>query len=542
VCHSGKATVYFFSELPSITKDRVTHISKADQKQINPDQYELLQFYLLEGTVIEARLDVRNSAGNSVEEDPLYDAYLIQGERNFASWKGFGSRYKMKLGNESELVYNVTKSDLYFFIVTNENIRNNIDVTVYFVILKTRFDLSEEMRTCNTHGNTCSFRIEFGSNDIAVIDIEYHPGGTAHAYNITTSCEPNIRMYVVCLVASPSVFLVFWCIMLWVCFRERKTEVPDVVNTPVPRRDIGYSIFESPSLTQLRINKWVQDLPSANGPSHVSAGDDSETENDVRKISSEAPSMEREETTCDHAAVNRDRKVSSEVTSMKPEKATCDSAGLEPEAERRVRKVSFGPPPVELQEPNGEEQELSSSRPRSRSRSSSILKWRPRSYTDPTYDRTFLIENEETEYDMYSIYEVPPMEHHETIEQEVQKLPPFDINGPGGRECEKEPSNCGYHGTPTLRREQEVQTLASFDNGSVYDPTCLAEEAPPLGTGATNTDQSQYEIGHINYVAPPFEQHAIVLQEVRESSSSYVGTTSDEAGLINNAEVDVCWV
>jgi hypothetical protein len=280
VCPFGKINVYYFDTLPDMNKTRTARLYTTEKKGLSSNHYQVVHFYLPEGATVIGRIKTTSSSWYS-----LSDIYLVQGDGNYAAWKDDVSHccYVKKLTSQSEFTYNVTETDVYYFIVTNEDLgvpfldnpTGVIDVTMTFLILKPEFDLRQNMKKCTSFGNTCSFKVDFGSNEIAIVETGHDKDWTAfgYTYDIGTSCQPNVGMYVLCFVACPMFFLMLWSTMLWFCFREKKTYVSEMRNQPELGREMRDSLHGVPPIDQQGTHEQaLQNFPPAeNGPTHDQA-------------------------------------------------------------------------------------------------------------------------------------------------------------------------------------------------------------------------------------------------------------------------------
>ncbi|XP_060084060.1 uncharacterized protein LOC132563318 [Ylistrum balloti] len=164
------------------------------------DRYEYWGFYLLSGSVIE--IDICG--------DNVGDLYIIQGDRNFHSWKENNydpGTYKKTVRTKpcaqpryakTKLNYSVMVTDEFYIVLANHK-RQPLSSSITFILNRTVYDLGRYIEFYNS-SKQCTIDV---SEDKAIV--VYVPESDDFDFSIKTSCVRRTAVFLAIFLIIPLV-------------------------------------------------------------------------------------------------------------------------------------------------------------------------------------------------------------------------------------------------------------------------------------------------------------------------------------------------
>lgn len=206
-----KANIHNRRSRKSQTGERVRRDAAAEsirhdaptQKQV-PDQMEILHKF-------NDTIDVTagNSSFSSSEEflEQCRNSILTIDISPFIDWENHISN--LNANNPDSWRFAVNTSDYYYFIFTSDNSIELNYLGFNLELQRATYDVSSALDTCR-NSTECVFPLAFAQTEAVVVEVPAEENlQELHSFEVTTTCQPRVPVYMVFILLVPFIILLF---------------------------------------------------------------------------------------------------------------------------------------------------------------------------------------------------------------------------------------------------------------------------------------------------------------------------------------------
>ncbi|KAK8721222.1 hypothetical protein OTU49_017501, partial [Cherax quadricarinatus] len=150
-----------------------------------------------------------NSSFSSSEEflQQCRDAILTVDLSPYIDWEMRISN--MNTTNHDFWRFNVNTSDYYYFIFTSDNSIELNHLGFNLELERAIYDVSSPLETCR-NSTECVFSLAFTQTEAVVVEVPAEENLLElHSYEVTTTCQPRVPVYMVFILLVPFIILIF---------------------------------------------------------------------------------------------------------------------------------------------------------------------------------------------------------------------------------------------------------------------------------------------------------------------------------------------
>ncbi|XP_037803324.1 uncharacterized protein LOC119597771 [Penaeus monodon] len=115
----------------------------------------------------------------------------------------------MNLGSDGQWTFRINKTDYYYFIFTSDNsIELNL-LDFNLDLQRAMYDVSSPLDTCR-NATECVFPLAFTQEEAVVVEVPAQERlQELHSFEVTTTCQPRVPVYMVFILLVPFIILLF---------------------------------------------------------------------------------------------------------------------------------------------------------------------------------------------------------------------------------------------------------------------------------------------------------------------------------------------
>ncbi|XP_045596986.2 uncharacterized protein [Procambarus clarkii] len=150
-----------------------------------------------------------NSSFSSSEEflEQCRDAILKVDLTPYIDWESRIS--KMDATNPDFWRFNVNSSDYYYFIFTSDNSIELNHLGFNLQLDRATYDVSSPLESCR-NSTECVFSLAFTQTEAVVVEVPAEENlQELHSFEVTTTCQPRVPVYMVFILLVPFIILLF---------------------------------------------------------------------------------------------------------------------------------------------------------------------------------------------------------------------------------------------------------------------------------------------------------------------------------------------
>lgn len=108
-------------------------------------------------------------------------------------------------------IHRVPANGYYFFVFNSENEVQTNYLRIKFDLLKTAYNTSNSVHSCENITSECSLPFNFFSSQRTVLELPVRGNDSEwnEEFVVTSTCEPRTSLYIFCVLAVPLLILLF---------------------------------------------------------------------------------------------------------------------------------------------------------------------------------------------------------------------------------------------------------------------------------------------------------------------------------------------
>ncbi|XP_068218288.1 uncharacterized protein [Palaemon carinicauda] len=191
------------------------------RRNVLPDDAATDPQYTNSGSTVEDKLDMLhkfndtldvtsgNSSISSSEEflEQCKDTVLTVDLTPYLDWQD--RVLNLNSDNPDAWSFPVNSTDYYYFIFTSDNSIEINKIGFHLQLERATYDVSSAIETCR-NSSECVFPLAFTQTESVVVEIPAEGAlSELHSFEVTTTCQPRVPVYMVFILLVPFIILIF---------------------------------------------------------------------------------------------------------------------------------------------------------------------------------------------------------------------------------------------------------------------------------------------------------------------------------------------